>query len=110
MSDYLKEPILTERKDDFDEIRQRIADALKDFEHFNGVDFVDVYADGIQICGKHKQIQGFYYSAMPTIEYDFSNVDEAVNRFVTAWKDVDNPTSIEEYKKFLKDGARWGWD
>lgn len=108
MGDYLRG--YKDRKEDFDKIRQMIADKLKNFPDFNGVDFADVRAGGIQICGKHKQIRGFYYSGMPTINYDFSNINEAVDDFVEKWKQADNPTSVEVYKKLIADCTRWGWD
>ena len=108
MGDYLRG--YKDRKEDFDKIRQMIADKLKDFPDFNGVDFTDVGAGGIQICGKHKKIRGFYYSGMPTINYDFSNITEAVDDIVEKWKQADNPTSVEAYKKFIADCTRWGWD
>ena len=37
MSDYLKMEIFEDHSQDFDEIRKRISEALKDYENFIGV-------------------------------------------------------------------------
>ena len=55
MSDFLKKPMLEKHKEDFERIRQRITEALKEYENFDSVDFVDVNARGIQISGKNKK-------------------------------------------------------
>lgn len=109
MSDYLKEPMLKEHGKDFDEIRKRISEALKDYDNFIGVDFVDVRAGGVQISGIHKQI-GHYYFVSSTIDYDFENVDEAIDEFVNGWKETDNPKHVNGLLSFLRMGEKYGWD
>ena len=110
MSDYLRKPEHREHKKDFSMIRKRITEALKDCENFDGIDFIDVNAGGIQICGLHKEIVGFYYADSPTIKYDFSNIDEAVKEFIDGWKTADNPESVDNFKQFLEMGSMYGWD
>ena len=110
MGDYLRESMREEHGDDFAKIRTAIAEALKDYPNFIGVDFSDVHAGGIQIGGLHKEITGFYYASMPTIKYNFSNIDEAVKEFVDGWKTADNPESVGNFKRFLELGSMYGWD
>lgn len=109
MSDFLKKPMLEKHKEDFERIRQRITEALKEYENFDSVDFVDVNANGIQISGKHKKT-GNYYFLTVTIKYDFSNVDEAIEEFVNGWKEFDNPRHISDFLWFLEMGRKYGWD
>lgn len=109
MSDFLKKPMLEKHKEDFERIRQRITEALKDYENFDGVNFVDVNARGIQVNGLHKKT-GRYYFHTVTIKYDFSNVDEAIEDFVNGWKHYDNPSYISDFLQFLEWGEKYGWD
>ena len=109
MSDFLKKPMLEKHKEDFERIRQRITEALKDYENFDGVNFVDVNARGIQVNGLHKKT-GRYYFHTVTIKYDFSNVDEAIEDFVNGWKHYDNPSYISDFLWFLEMGEKYGWD
>ena len=109
MSDYLKKPEHKEHEEDFRMIRKRIMEALKDYKNFNGVDFVDVNAGGIQINGRHKKT-GHYYYILSTIRYDFSNVDEAIDEFVNAWKEYDTPKRIRDFTDFIETCQKYGWD
>lgn len=109
MRDHLKEPMLKEHKEDFDRIRQKITEALKDYENFDGVNFVDVNARGIQVNGLHKKT-GRYYFHTVTIKYDFSNIDEVVDEFVSGWKKYDNPEYISDFLSFIRMGEEYGWD
>lgn len=109
MRDHLKEPMLKEHKEDFDRIRQKITEALKDYENFDGVNFVDVNARGIQVNGLHKKT-GRYYFHTVTIKYNFSNIDEVVDEFVSGWKKYDNPEYISDFLSFIRMGEEYGWD
>ena len=110
MGDYLRESMRKEHGDDFAKIRTAITEALKDYPNFIGIHFSDIHAGGIQICGLHKEIVGFYYADSPTIKYDFSNIDEAVKEFIDGWKTADNPESVDNFKQFLELGSMYGWD
>ena len=50
-------------------IESQINKCLCGFENFQGIDFCNVGAGGIQIRGHHKQIKGFTYGSQPTIKY-----------------------------------------
>ena len=89
---------------------KKINKALSDYPNFDGIDFCDVGANGIQIRGHHKQIEKYTYGNQPTIKYDFSNIESATQEFIEDWEKIDNPENIKGFKKFIADGERWGWD
>lgn len=60
--------------------------------------------------GFHKEVKGYCYGDQITIEYDFSNYEEAIELFVDEWKNSDIPKKVKSYKGFLEAGERWGWD
>lgn len=109
MSDYLRKPEHREHEKDFSMIRKRITEALKDCENFDGIDFIDVNAGGIQISGIHKEASNYYY-VITTIRYDFSNVDEAVDEFISTWKECDTPKRIRDFTDFIETCQKYGWD
>jgi len=95
---------------DYIKIENAIESQLKNYENFDGIDFCDVNANGIQIRGHHKKIKNHTYGSQPTIKYDFSNCDEAVDDFVNMWKEIDNPVSINKELSFIAAGEKYGWD
>jgi hypothetical protein len=107
---YLHEEIYEKHKNDFIKIQNEITEQLKDYPNFNGIDFCDVSAGGIQIRGHHININGYSYGDQPTIEYDFSNVDECIKQFVKKWKEYDNPDNYRLFIKFIENGEKYGWD
>lgn len=107
---YLKDNILEKHYDKLMYIETQINEKLADFENFDGIDFCDVRAGGIQIRGFHKEIKGYTYGDQITIEYDFSNCEDAIDKFVNMWKNADTPEKVESYKDFIAAGERWGWD
>lgn len=92
------------------EVETQIAQALNEYPNFDGIDFCDVTANGIQIRGHHKQVVGYSFGSQPTIKYDFSNYKECVAEFVEMWQFKDNLEYLSQYKSFLSKGERWGWD
>jgi hypothetical protein len=64
---YLKEEILVEHKDQLLHIENEITKQLNEYPNFEGIDFCDVSAGGIQIRGHHKQIKGYTYGKQLTI-------------------------------------------
>lgn len=96
--------------EDYKTIERSIEERLKDFPNFDGIDFCDVGANGIQIRGHHKQIKGYTYGSQPTIKYDFSNCKDVIDEFVEMWKEKDNPKSITSELSFIADGEKYGWD
>ena len=107
---YLRDELLKENYDKLIHIETKINEKLADFENFDGIDFCDVNAGGIQIRGFHKEVKGYCYGDQITIEYDFSNYEEAIELFVDEWKNSDIPKKVKSYKDFLEAGERWGWD
>jgi hypothetical protein len=107
---HVSDKILTEHFDDFKKIENAINEALKEYPNFVGIDFCDVSAGGIQIRGHHKDVQRYCYGDQVTIKYDFSNIDEAITAFVQMWRRKDTPEQAQDYKDFLADGERHGWD
>ena len=107
---YVRQDTLNKYKDTMLYIQNKISDFLYDHENFDGIDFCDVSANGIQIRGHHKEIGGYTYGAQITIKYDFSNIEEVADEFVEHWKQLDNPSDVARYKSFLADGERYGWD
>lgn len=87
-----------------------INEALKDFPYFDGIDFSDVGANGIQIRGHHELIPNRTYGHQSTISYDLTNITEATQEFIDSWKALDKPQKVAEYKNFLAMGDKYGWD
>lgn len=107
---FLNEEILVQNLDKLITIETDIRHKLDGFPHFAGIDFCDVSAGGIQIRGHHAQIKGYTYGNQITIDYDFNNYIECIDRFVEMWKEQDKPEKVRAYKSFIADGERWGWD
>ncbi len=101
---------LEKYKDKMLYIENTINKYLKGFENFQGIDFCDVSAGGIQIRGHHKEIKGYTYGRQPTIKYDFSNAGDVIWEFLKMWGEVDNPQVIARGKAFIADGEKYGWD
>lgn len=107
---YMKDQLLEENYDKLIKIESEIKEQLSNFDNFNGIDFCDVSAGGIQIRGHHKDVKGYTYGDQVTIKYDFSNYENAIDKFVDIWKKTDVAENLKGYKRFLADGARWGCD
>lgn len=97
-------------KDTLEAIHMSIVTALDSFENFDGIDFCDVGAGGIQIRGHHKQVEKYCFGEQVTIKYDFSNLIEAINEFIAMWKAHDNDEAIQDYLGFIHWGEKFGWD
>jgi hypothetical protein len=107
---FLRQHILDKHLEDLFYIESIITEQLKVFPNFEGIDFCDVNAGGIQVRGHHNQIKGYSFGNQPTINYDFSNLDEVIEQFVSMWEVSDTPKKVKEYQDFIRDGERWGWD
>lgn len=88
--------------------QEKIKQRLKGNENFNGIDFSDVHANGIQIGIRNKKIP--YITSGATIKYDFSNIDEAVEEAIQGYLDNDNEESIKRANDFYEQGCKYGWD
>lgn len=91
-------------------IELKINKYLSAFENFQGIDFCNVGAGGIQIRGHHKQIKGYRYGSQPTIMYDFSNVEEVICEFIDMWRRSDTEQKIAKEKEFIYYGEKYGWN
>ena len=115
MEEYFKfEPIVGKDKlihniNEFIEIQSAIEEQLKEYPNFDGIQFVDVNANGIQIRGFHKQSTYSFIDQL-TIKYDFSNYKECIEMFVLKWKERDNNESLDWHNRFIEQGEQYGWD
>ena len=107
---YVDTKILEEHKGAMVKIEKEIRKGLKKYRTFKGIDFCDVGANGIQIRGHHLNVDGYIYGNQITLKYDFSNKDTVVKEFVEMWKKFDTPQRVKEFKSFIKDGKKYGWD
>lgn len=107
---YVTLDTLEKYKDQMLHIEETINKYLAGFENFEGIDFCDVYAGGIQIRGHCKQIKGYTYGGQPTIKYDFSNAEDVIWEFIKMWGEIDNTESIRSQLAFIRDGEKYGWD
>jgi len=107
---FLADNIITKYLQELLHIEKTITEGLKNYPNFTGIDFCDVSAGGIQIRGHHNQINGYTYGDQPTIKYDFSNIEECIQEFIEMWKERDMPEEVCEFKKFIRDGEKYGWD
>lgn len=107
---FLEESTIISHLGDFKHIQDEIHAQLKDYPNFDGIDFRDVSANGIQIRGFHKEIKGYDFGEQTTIEYDFSNVEEAIKEFVENWKKADTPERLKLDKDFIAYMSKYGCD
>lgn len=106
---YVTLNMLEHHKAEMISIQKQITKRLKDYPNFLGVSFSDVNANGVQINGDHSEIKGYHF-VIVTVDYDFKNAKEAIEEFIESWKAKDNPKAIEDFKKFIADGIKWGFD
>jgi len=91
-------------------VRYSIYKKLSEYENFDGLDFNDVTAGGIQIRAFHKDVKHYSYGDSITMRYDFSNMEECINKFIKMWESYDTTEDLKGYQSFLKDGETYGWD
>ena len=107
---YLSNKILTKNFNELKRIETEINNKLKDYDNFQGIDFCNVGAEGIQVRGHHKLIKGYTYGKQPTINYDFSNCKEVVEEFVDMWVKHDTEEKLKRELDFISYGEKYGWD
>lgn len=112
MTDYLTPSKYPENhQEKLEYIRFQINKRINNKDNYLGIDFCDVGANGIQIRGHHALIKGYCYPFnMLTLKYDFSNVDEVIEEFILAWDACDNKEKINDVKRFIDAGRKYGWD
>lgn len=109
---YVGSSILEKHKGQLRYIENEIYKGLKDYPNFEGIDFCDVHAGGIQIRGHHKDIKNYCFGEhiIITIKYNFSNYKETISQFIEMWKAHDNEKFISGYKSFIANCEKYGWD
>lgn len=107
---FLSEEVITSHLKELKFIESEITNKLTNFLNFLGIDFCDVSANGIQIRGHHKEVDGYTYGTQPTIKYDFSNYRDCVDEFVHMWIQQDTPERVRSELRFIADGKKYGWN
>lgn len=107
---FITEECLLQHSDKLNYIEQQIDKLLTNFENYNGIDFCDVGAGGIQVRIHHKAIKGYTYGDQKTIKYDFSNFKEIPLQVVEEFLKIDNPEAISKQQEFIRMGEKYGWD
>ena len=90
------------------DLRSEIDQALEHDRSYDGLDFCDANAGGVQVRLFHKDIQGYCYQSH-TLAYDFSNRREVAEEAIMCWK-AATEEDLQRFKSFLEDGEVWGWD
>ena len=107
---YVSVDILENHLDELYETEKLIDKLLSSFENYEGIDFCDVSAGGIQVRIHHKAIKGYSYGNQFTIKYDFSNIKEIPWQVARHFYEIDTPEQINDMKSFISFGERYGWD
>lgn len=107
---YLSHKCIEEHFSELLKCENFINKLLDNFENYEGIDFCDVSAGGIQVRIHHKQIKGYTYGHQHTIKYDFSNIEDIPILVASEFIKIDKPEYISAELKFIKDGEKYGWD
>ena len=107
---YLSHKCIKEHFKELKDTEEMIDKLLSGFENYNGIDFCDVTAGGIQVRLHHKEIKGYTYGNQITIKYDFSNIEDVPLQVVKAFIGADKPSLIAKEKAFIREGEKYGWD
>lgn len=107
---YLRDKMLNDHYDELKQIECRVDELLAGSVNYDGIDFCDVHAGGVQVRIHHKQIKGYTYGHQVTINYDFSNMNKVPEQVANAFKYYDTPDRIMTMKSFIAQGERYGWD
>lgn len=106
---FISDKMLEEHYDDFKRTETLIDKLLSGFENYDGIDFCDVQASGIQVRIHHKCIRGYTYGQQKTIRYDFSNINEIPFDVVREFIRIDEPSAILSEQDFIREGEKYGW-
>lgn len=107
---FVSDDTIDEHCEDLVKCEKLINKLLNGFSNYNGIDFCDVGANGIQVRIHHKQIKGYTYGNQITIKYDFSNIDEVPYQVVKEFIDNDTQDKVNAQKEFIEFGEKYGWD
>lgn len=90
------------------EIQEKIKRILGKRDNFECVSFTDVQSGGIQISVMNKRTHLCMASSI--LNYDFSNISEAIDEVVRNFIKTDNKKEIKYANRFYEDGMKYGWD
>ena len=107
---FLKDECLEQHYKELKEIEDQIDGQLSQFKDYDGVDFYDVSAGGIQVRLHHKKIKGYTYGEQKTIKYDFSNAADIPAQVIKEFIDINNEEDIQSMKEFIRFGEKYGWN
>lgn len=92
-------------------IQYRIIKELRVYHNLIGMDFFSTFPNFIYIRGFHKDIIfGYAYNISPPIRDDFSNKEEAVERFIESWKENDNKVGISIFNSIINECQEYSFD
>lgn len=97
-------------KEDLAAIEKEINEKLKDQKGFRGIDFGRNADGNIYIRGFHSEVQGYSYGNQAVVSNTFEDKQEVIDNFVEMWKENDAKEKVDQYKRFIENGERYGWD
>lgn len=90
------------------EIQEKIKGMLGERNNFECVSFTDVQSGGIQINVMNKRTH--LCMAVSTLNYDFSNISEAIDEVVRDFITTDDKQHIKKVNHFYDECSKYGWD
>lgn len=96
------EDMLNCHKEELLKCEKLIDKLLSKFDNYDGVDFYDVWAKGIQVRLHNKQIEKYIYSKPITIQYDFSNIGDVPYQVVKEFVESDSDDRINIQEEFIE--------
>lgn len=107
---YLSHECIKEHFEELRDTEEIIDKLLSGFKNYNGIDFCDVSAGGIQIRLHHKEIKGYTHGNQITIKYDFTNIDDVPWLVAKEFVKNDTPALISKEKAFIREGEKYDWN
>lgn len=88
----------------------KVNEIFSKYEKYNGMDIIDCsYDEGVQVRIFHKDIKNYCFLSFTFLSFDFSN-EEALLKRMRENKSFEDTKFFDDYKKFLDDGRKYGWD
>lgn len=106
----LRDRFIIENFENLLRIEREINLMLHDYPNFDGIDFCDTGAKVFYIRGFHRDIWTHSYGNLIAVEMDFSNIEQCIEEFVTMWAIKDQEKYVKQYKNFIEEGVKNGWD
>lgn len=106
---YIDEDFYRANKDKLVYIAKTINNALKDYPHFDGIEYDDVGGSTIQVMYYNTETYEGYPTGYGVLKKDLSNSDEVINEIINDFKKGDNEENIKFQNKYFKDGDKNEW-